>query len=679
MDSNPFAVESPLPYHAPDFSRIALEHYEPAIKQGMVEQEGIIDAIVNTREAPTFANTVEALEKSSPMLDRTLGVFLNLCAANTSPDLQALQSKYAPLLAAHRDSVYLNDGLYQRIKEVASNASIGSLTAEQQRLIEVTLHHFTMAGAHLGAKEKEKLKDINKRLAALTAAFGDALLEARQKGSLVVKNKEELDGLSAEELDAAKEDATKLGHPEGTYVLMLVNTVQQPLMAHLNRRETRRRLLEASMTRATNPEQVCTTQLLEEMVRLRLQKAKLMGKETFTEWKLQDQMANQTSAHDLLKAVSGAALKKAQQELEELKAFMNEEGITDELQAWDWCYYQEKLRKKKYALDDGEVKPYMELSTVLEQGVFYAASQLYGIRFEKRTDLPVYDADVVCYEVFDKDGTPLALYFIDPYARESKRGGAWMTNYVDQCNHLHQRPVVYNVLNVEKPVSGPTLLTPDHLRTLFHEFGHALHGMLAMQQYASLSGTSVPRDFVEFPSQINEKWALENSVLKHFAFHYETKQPIPDTLVEKMKAAELFGAGFHTMELMKASVIDLAWHMVSEEKAFQPTAEMEKAALAAHGLTFPIIPPRYTSSIFAHIFAGGYSSGYYAYTWAKVLDCDGFEYFLQHGGLTRENGEHFRQSVLSVGNAVDPNVSFEKFTGHREPSLDAYLRLCGLQ
>lgn len=678
-DANPFFTESPLPYHAPDFTKIKMEHYDPAIERGMADHKAEIDAIASSKDAPTFENTVEKLELSGALLHRTLSVFMNLCSANTSPEMQKLQRKYAPLLAAHQDGIYMNDALYQRVKAVEEKFG-SQLAGEQKRLLEVLMQKFSIAGAHLESAKKEELKVINQRLAELETGFGNALLEARDKGSLLVHDVHELAGLSEDAIATAKADAEKLGHPPGTYLLTLINTVQQPMMVQLTNRETRRKLLEASLNRAVQPagsNGVNTTGMLEEMAKLRLKKAKLMGYNTFTEWKLLDQMANQATAQQLLKDVSAHAIVKAEQEAEEIRAYMKEAGVTHELEAWDWCFYQELVRKKKYALDDDEVKPYMELFTVLEKGVFFAAEELYGLQFSKRTDLPVYHPDVVCYEVFDSDKTPLALFFIDPYARDSKRGGAWMTNFVNQ--HGSQRPIVYNVLNIEKPQAGqPTLLTSDHLRTLFHEFGHGLHGMLAMQQYSSLSGTSVSRDFVEFPSQINEKWALYDKVLRHYAFHYQTKQPIPDELVQKMKASELFGAGFQSTELMKASVIDLDWHMVSDEKQLLPAAEMEAATLKRYGLTFPLIPPRYTSSIFNHIFAGGYSSGYYAYTWAKVLDCDGFEHFLEKGGLSRENGMHFRKTVLSVGNSIDSNQAFRNFTG-RDPSIEPFLRLTGLK
>eukprot|EP00796_Vickermania_ingenoplastis_P007826 gene7828-5459_t len=574
-EPNPFFTQSALPYHAPDFRRIQHEHYEPAILQGLKEQEEEISAIANNTEPPTFENTVEKLELSGELLDRTLHVFMNLCASMTSPEMQALQSKYAPVLSSHQDSIYLNDALYARIKKVKETFG-AQLGGERQRLLEVTLQRFEIAGAHLDASAKEELKTINQRLATLTTDFGNALLEARNKGSLLVHNEAELAGLSQDAVATAKADAEKLGHPPGTYLLTLINTVQQPMMTQITNRETRRKLLEASLQRATHTdgEGVDTTPMLEEMVRLRLRKAKLMGYKTFTEWKLLDQMANQSSAQQLLKDVSAHAITKAEEEAAEIRAYMKEAGITHELEPWDWCYYQELVRKKKYALDDNEVKPYMEFITVLEQGAFYAATELYGITFSKRTDIPMYHPDVMCYEVLDSDKTPLALFCVDPYARESKRGGAWMTTFVSQSTLKHQRPVVFN--------------------------------------------------------------------------------------------------------LMKASVIDLDWHMVSDEKDFLPAAEMEAKALQHYGLTYPLIPPRYTSSIFAHIFAGGYASGYYAYTWAKVLDCDGFEYFLQNGGLTRENGAKFRETVLSVGNSIDSNIAFRNFTG-RDPTIAAYLRLTGLK
>lgn len=680
--TNPFFTVSSLPYHVPDFQKIHLEHYEPAFEKGFEEQRKEIDAIVSNPEAPSFENTVEKFENSGELLHRVSQVFFNLCSANTSKELKEIQSKFSPKLTAHRDSIYLNSALFHRLQAVEEKEG-AQLSNEKKRLLEVLKQDFLLSGTHLDEKEKEELKKINERLATLSTDFGNALLDARDKGSLLVTNVEELEGLSEDAISTAQAEATKLGHPPGTYLLLLINTVQQPMMQQLKNRETRRRLLEASLKRATGesgPDGVNTIPLLEETVRLRLKKAKLMGKQTFTEWKLQDQMAYQESAQNLLKEVSGHAIVKAEEEAAEIRAYMKEAGISHELEPWDWCYYQELVRKKKFLLNDEEVKPYMELYTVLEKGAFFVASELYGLQFEKRAGLPTYDADVACYEVFDAVGDkdrPLALFFFDPYARDSKRGGAWMTQMVSQKGE--QRPVVYNVLNVVKPPPGePTLLTLTNLTTLFHEFGHALHGILSMQTYTTLAGTNVPRDFVEFPSQINEKWSLQDKVLRHYAFHYATKEPIPDELVKKLQASEKFGVGFHSTELMKASVIDLEWHMATDEKQLLPMREMEAATLKKYGLEFPLIPPRYTSTLFQHIFGGGYASGYYAYTWAKVLDCDGFEYFLQHGGLTAENGTRFRNTVLSVGNSVDPNESFRNFTEH-DPSIGAYLRLTGLK
>lgn len=675
--TNPFSSPSTLPYQAPDFTKIQPSHYEPAILKGIEAHVAEVDAITANPAEPTFDNTMRQFECSGEQLSRVLGVFFNLCAAHKSPELQELELKYTPILAGHHDKINFNEALYERIKRV--NETEGPrLTGEDKRLLEVIMQKFSIAGAHLNKSQKERMEAINQRLAQLQTEFNNALLTARNKGSLVVTRVEELDGLSADELEAAKADAEKLGYPSGSHVLLLVNTVQQPLMTKLKNRETRRKLLEASLKRAEQPAGgVHTAPLVEEMARLRLEKAQIMGYESFSDWKLLDQMADKASAKKLLQEVSAHAVVKAEEEAEEIRAYMKEQGVTHELEPWDWCYYQEQVKQQKHSINEEEVKQYLELETVLEKGLFYTAGVLYGLRFVRRTDIPTYHDDIIGFEVFDEvTNEPMALFFLDPFARESKRGGAWMTSMVDQKKG--QRPVVFNVLNIEKPAPGkPTLLTLDHLRTLFHEFGHALHGMLAMQEYGTLSGTAVSRDFVEFPSQINEKWAVDAKVLAHYAIHHETKQPMPAALIEKIRASEKFGVGFHSMELMKASVIDLHWHTVTDPSQLLPAAEMEKQALQQYGLTFPLIPPRYTSSIFAHIFGGGYSSGYYAYTWAKLLDCDGFEWFLAHGGLTREAGTHFRETVLSKGNSVEASVAYRNFTG-RDPSIDAYLRLTGL-
>ncbi|SYZ62824.1 metallo-peptidase (plasmid) [Leishmania braziliensis MHOM/BR/75/M2904] len=491
-------------------------------------------------------------------------------------------------------------------------------------------------------------------------------MDTRRTASLIVADAAELEGLSEDEIATAQKEAESLGHP-GKHALVIVNTTQQPLLASLRNRETRGRLLEASEQRAGRGDENGTTAITVEMAQLRLRRATLLGKKSFAEWQLQNQMADPASAEALLRDMGKAAASKATKEAADIQQMIREEGGDFELASWDWRYYAERVRRQLYDLDENEAKPYFELNNALERGVFYAAEKLYGVTMQRRTDLPVYHPDVMTLEMFDCTGESLAIFGIDPYARAGKRGGAWMTFIVRQASLLGRKPVVYNVLNTVKPAEGrPALLTRDNVTTLFHEFGHGLHGMLSNLPYSTLSGTSVARDFLEFPSQINEHWAMYDAVLKNYALHYETKEPIPQALVDRMKAAETYGAGLHTIEVDKAAYLDLHWHRATEE-----------AAMRAFGVGMTEVPPRYHSGYFLHIVAGGYASNYYVYEWARVLDCDGLEWFLESGGLTRENGDHLRARVLSVGNSVDANVAYEKFAG-RKANMKAFLRINGL-
>ncbi|KAG5512142.1 hypothetical protein JKF63_07611 [Porcisia hertigi] len=647
----------------------------PHSNRGMMKQMAEIEAIKANPEAPTFENTVVALERSGEELTRARLVFSNLCYAHTTPEMQRLDQAYAPTFSVHKDNIFLDSVLYSRIKAVYDTR--GSLAGEDLRLVEHYEERFRKAGAALDDAEKNKLKRINERLATLEAEFAEKVMGTRKTASLIVNDAAELEGLSEDEIATTQREAEDLGYP-GKYALIIVNTTQQPLLASLRSRQTRRRLLEASEQRAGRGDENDTGAITVEIARLRLQKAKLLGKKNFAEWQLQNQMADPASAEALLRDMGKAAASKAMKEAGDIRQMMCEEGGDVELAPSDWRYYAERVRKQRYDLDESETKPYFELNNVLERGVFYTAEMLYGVTMQRRTDLPVYHPDVMTFEMFDYTGESLAIFCLDPYARASKRGGAWMTFYVRQSSLLGQKPVVYNVLNIIKPAEGkPTLLTRDNVTTLFHEFGHGLHGMLSNLKYSTLSGTSVAPDFLEFPSQINEHWAMYDAVLKNYAFHCETKEPIPQALVERMKAAETFGAGFHTIEVVKAAYIDLYWHLATEEAALLPPMEMEEAAMRAFGVGMAEVPPRYHSGYFMHTFTGGYASNYYVYQWARVLDCDGFEWFLENGGLTRQNGDHLRACVLSVGNSVDANVAYEKFAA-RKASMKAFLRINGL-
>ena len=670
LANNPFMRKSKLQYEAPEFDKIKNEDYKPAFDYGLKQHEVQLEEIANNPAKPTLENTLVALEKSGEVLKRAQMVFYNLTSADTNETIQKLEQEYAPIFAAHSDKMYLNDKLYQRIKAIDPT----NLDAESKRLREVYLQNFEIAGAALSPQAKTELKKINQELATLSTQYSNKLLEARKQGALIVSDVKELDGLSADEIAAAASDAKDAGHP-GKYLLALQNTTQQPLLQNLKNRSTREKLFKASWTRAEKGDVNDTRSTIEKLVRLRLQKAKLMGKKDFAEWKLQDQMApNPEAALDLMKQLAKPAVEQAKNEQAEIQALIKSQGGNFNVEPWDWNFYAEQVRKAKFDLDENEIKPYFEVNTVLEKGVFYAAEKFFGLTFKKRTDLPVYHPDVVTYEVFDHTGKSIALYYLDFYTRPSKGGGAWMNNYVEQSHLMGTKPVITNVYNYQKPAPGkPSLISFDDVTTLFHEFGHSIHGMSANQKYASLSGTSVPRDFVEFPSQINEHFALVPEVIKNYAVHYETKQPIPQALIDKIKKASTFNQGYMTTELVSAAMTDIMWHTVTDENQFKPVLDFEKQALASNGFTLSAVPPRYHSPYFAHVFGGGYSAGYYAYIWAETLDADAWEWIQANGGMTRENGDRYRKYILSVGNSEDLNEAYRKFTG-RNPDIKPLLR-----
>ncbi len=673
MKNNPFLRKSPLQYQAPEFDKIKDNHFKPAFDYGLKEQLANIDKIINNPAAPTFENTVLALENSGEVLGRATILFYNLTGSNTNDYLQKVEEEYAPVFAAHSDKINLNVKLYKRIKAVKTD----KLDAESKRLVEYYIQNFELAGANLSAENKEKLKEINQQLATLSTQFSNKLLEARKKGAVLISDVKELDGLSVDELAAAATDAEQSGQ-KGKYLLALQNTTQQPLLQNLKNRETREKLFRASWTRAEKGDANDTRETIEKLAKLRLQKAKLFGKKNFAEWSLQDQMAKTPeAAMGLLAKLAEPAVETAYRETKEIQEVIDAQKGGFGVQAWDWNFYSEQVRKAKYDLDENEIKPYFEVTTVLEKGVFYAAEKFYGITFKVRKDLPVYHPDVVAYEVFDRDGKSLALYYLDFYTRSNKSGGAWMNNFVPQSHLLGQKPVIVNVFNYQKPAAGkPSLISYDDVETMFHEFGHTLHGLFADQKYVSISGTNTPRDFVEFPSQINEHFALEPEILKNYALHYETKQPMPQGLIDKIKKAANFNQGYATTELVAAATLDMSWHTVTDEKQLIPVLDFEKEALNKYGLLVPQVPPRYHTPYFAHIWGGGYSAGYYAYLWSETLDSDAWEWIKANGGVTRENGDRFRKYILSVGNSVDLNKAFEAFTGHKA-DIKALLRSRG--
>ena len=672
--NNPLLQRSPLQYQAPVFNLIKNEDYKPAFEYSLKQHDQEVLAIAENAAQPTFTNTVLALEISGIDLTRSKNIFSNMTGSNTNPTLQKLDEEYAPIFAAHDDKIYLNSKLYKRFKAIDLN----SLKDENKKLTEYYLLKFELAGANLSEADKVKMKAINSELATLSTIFGNKLLEARKNAAVVFDAASDLDGLSAQEIEVAKSQATAAGF-NGKYLINLQNTTQQPILQNLTNRASREKIFKASWTRAEKSDDGDTRATLEKMVRLRLKKAQLMGKKSFAEWKIQDQMAKTPeAAMKLLAEIAMPAVAKSKQEAKEIQSLIDAQNGGFKLAPWDWNFYAEQVRKEKYDLDENQIKPYFEIKTVLEKGVFFAANQMYGITFKERKDLPVYHPDVVVYEVFDNDGTSMAIYYLDFYTRDNKNGGAWMSNFVDQSHYLKQKPVIVNVYNFAKPLNGnPSLISFDDVTTMFHEFGHTLHGLFANQEYTSLSGTNVARDFVEFPSQINEHAALDPTVLKNYAVHYKTKEVIPQELIDKIKKSETFNSGYNVTELLAAATLDMAWHSVTNEADFKPALTFETEALEKYGLLVYEVPTRYHSPYFAHIFSGGYSAGYYAYTWSKTLDYNTYDWFKAHGGMNRENGERFRKYILSVGNSVDLNQAFKNFVGH-DMEVKPYLENEGL-
>ncbi|MFV8377779.1 M3 family metallopeptidase [Flavobacterium sp. LB3R33] len=672
--TNPLLQKSTLQYQAPTFDLIKDEHFKPAFQYGLKIHDQEIEKIANNPAKPTFQNTVLALETSGVDLGRATGIFYNLSGANTNPVLQAIDEEYAPIFSAHNDKIYLNSKLYNRFKAL----NIVALKGEDKKLTQYYLQQFELAGANLSVADKDKMKKINEELASLSTSFNNKLLIARKNGAVLFDNVNDLAGLSADEIAAAKAKATEAGQ-DGKYLIGLLNTTQQPLLQSLTNRATREKIYKASWSRAEKNDDGDTREVIERMARLRLQKANLMGKKSFAEWKLQDQMAQSPApAMDLLAKIAGPAVVKAKVEAKEIQDLIDSQNGGFKLEPWDWNFYSEQVRKAKYDLDESQIKPYFEIATVLEKGVFFAAQQMYGITFKERNDLPVYHPDVKVYEVYDNDGKSIAIYYLDFYTRDNKNGGAWMSNFVNQSHYLKQKPVIVNVYNFSKPAGGnPSLISFDDVTTLFHEFGHTLHGLFANQQYVTLSGTSVPRDYVEFPSQINEHAALDPLVLKNYAIHYQTKQAIPQELIDKIKKADTFNKGYVVTELLAAATLDMAWHSVEKESDFKPTLVFEKEALQKYGLLVDEVPTRYHTPYFAHIWGGGYSAGYYAYTWSKTLDYNAFDWMQANGGMTKANCERFRKYILSVGNSVDLNKAFKDFIGH-DMQIEPYLRNAGL-
>jgi peptidyl-dipeptidase Dcp len=676
--SNPFYAPSKLPFNAPPFDRIQDRDYQPAIEAGMAQQLVEINRIADDPAPPSFENTFVAMERSGRLLDRAWAAFNCVSEANTNPVLQDAKTALAPALAAHRDAIHLNAKLFARLTEVYQKRAALKLDPESLRLVEIEYDEFVHSGANLSAANKERLKKLNKEDSALGDAFTKKLLAAAKAGRYLTADRAALAGLGESQLAAAAQDA-KSRSAEG-YLIPLQNTTRQPVLASLSVRATRESIFRNSWERAERGDANDTRSTIARLAQIRAQRAELLGSPNHAAWVLKDQMAKTPEAAlEFMAALVPVATATAQSEAKDIQAAIDAQHAGFALQPWDWALYSEQVRKAKYDLDEAEIKPYFELNNVLEAGVFYAANQLYGISFKERKDIPVYEPDVRVFEVADADGKPLALFYCDYFKRDNKNGGAWMSQFVDQSTLLGTLPVVYNIANLPKPAPGePALISFDDVTTMFHEFGHGLHGMFANTRYPSLSGTATARDFVEFPSQFNEHWAMYPAVFNHYAKHYKTGAPMPAALVEKIKKSKNFSAGYDLTEVLAAAELDMQWHTLPASAPLQNVDQFEKEALARTHLDIAAVPPRYRSSYFMHIWSSGYSAGYYAYLWTEMLNDDAFQWFDDNGGLSRTNGDRFRRMILSRGNTEDLAAMYLAWRG-RAPSIDAMMKYRGLK
>ncbi len=682
--ANPFFAESTLSLHYPQFDKIKDSDFAPAFDAGMAQQLKEVEAIANNKAKPTFDNTLIALEKSGEVLDRATTVFFALNGADTNDTRKQLQAEYSAKFAAHSDAINLNGKLFSRIEKLYNDRAKLGLDAEGLRLVEKYHDNFVRAGAKLSNADKAKLKDLNAELANLGTKFSQNVLAEVNASFIVVDDVKQLAGMSAEQIAAAAE-AAKARKLDGKYVIALLNTTGQPVLTNLTNRELRQKIYETSVSRGSKGGEFDNTALVSRIMTLRAEKAALMGFPNFASYGLGNQTAKTPEAvNAMLGQLAPAAVANAKREAADLQAMIDAEQKaakkpTFELQPWDWAFYSEKVRQAKYNFDESQLKPYFELKNVLENGVFFAAGKEFGLSFKQRTDLPVYHPDVTVYDVFDADGSQLAIFLFDPYARASKRGGAWMNSYVRQSGLTGDLPVVANHQNIPKPPAGqPTLLTWDEVTTMFHEFGHALHGMFSDVKYPYFSGTAVPRDFVEFPSQVNEMWSDEPTILANYAKHYQNGSAMPQALLDKVIAASKFNQGFATTEYLGAAMLDQSWHQigVKDVPAAADVIAFERAALEKDGIYYAPVPPRYRTTYFSHIM-GGYSAGYYAYIWSEVLDANTQKWFRENGGLTRANGDHFRKTLLSRGGSADAMELFHNFAGH-EPQIEPLLEKRGL-
>ena len=677
---NAFAAPSPLSFHAPAFDKIRLEHYQPAFMIGMKQQLDEMEAIASQKDAPTFDNTIVAIEKSGAVLTRVRNVFSNMTSAEKSKDLQNIETELAPLQAAHSDNILLNRRVFARVEKLYEMRDSPGLNEEQREVLKQHYESFVRAGAKLDDSQQARIRLLNEQLSKLETKFEENLLALSEERSVFIDDVAELDGMSDADIAAAAEGAKARGKA-GQYLLEITNTTRVPTLSSLNVRETRKRLWEASANRglALNGG-LDNRPLILEIAQLRAERAKLLGFENHAAFKLQNQMAEEpAAARKMLADLVPGVLSKVHDEARDLESMMKKCGVKHELAPWDWEYYAEKVRSERFEVDEAAVKPYFELDNVLKNGVFFTMQKLYGIEFRERMDLPVYHPDVRVFDVFDKDGTHFAIYYVDFFKRDTKRGGAWMSSFVDQSHLLHEKPVIVNVLNIPKPAAGdPALISFDNVTTMFHEMGHALHGMFSDVTYPSVSGTATPRDFVEFPSTFEEDWAIQPEVLSNYAKHYKTGEPIPKELLDKVIRASKFNQGFDTLEYLAAALLDLEWHTLTSDEIPADAEKFEATVLKNYGIDYAAVPPRYRTAYFAHIWSGGYSSSYYAYLWSEVLAADAFAWMQAHGGLTRENGQRFRDTILSVGGSREPMEAYKAFRGS-EPTVDALLIRRGLK
>lgn len=677
---NPFFEASKLPFQAPDFAAIKPEHFASAFEAGFKQQLEQVRAIAEQKDPPSFDNTLVAMEKSGEILTRVSAVFFNLAGAHTNESIQEIEQAVAPKLARHSDDIYLNEQLFARVAALWNQRKELQLSEEQQRLLKKTYEDFVRAGAKLSDQQQSEVRAINERVSTLTTQFQNNLLAVTKERAVLVDDAKQLEGMSEGEIAAAKQAAAARGQ-DSKYLLAITNTTRQPVLTSLKNRELRKRIWLASANRALGENGGIDNQpIVLELAKLRAQRSKLLGYNDHASFTLENQMAgNPKAAMKMLEDLVPGVVEKVKSETSLISDAMKEDELTGPVQPWDWEYYAEKVRAKKYQVDESAIKPYFELESVLQNGVFYTYKKLYGVEFKERKDLPVWHSSVRVFDVIGQDSKPIGLFYADYFQRDSKRGGAWMDSLVSQARLLHQLPVVINVMNIPTPVEGePALMSLDHVQTMFHELGHGVHGLFSSVEYPSLSGTSVPRDYVEFPSTFHEDWAIEPDILANYARHYKTGEVLPKALLDKAIAANKFNKGFDSLEYLSAALLDLAWHSLTPDQIPGDVVGFEREVLAKFGVDLSAVPPRYRSSYFAHVWSGGYSAGYYAYLWSEVLAADAYAFMKQSGGLTASNGASFRDKILSRGGSREVMQQYIDFRG-QEPAVEALLIRRGLK